>query len=53
MTTTPGKAKQRWQELCELAVNERDPERLVELAAEISRALDERNERRQQRPTED
>jgi len=54
MTTMPGKAKERWQELCEVAVNEQDPEKLLELAAEISRALDERSERRkQQRPSED
>ena len=33
---------ERWTELCELASEEQDPERLVEIAKEIIRVLDEK-----------
>jgi len=35
-----------WRELCKAAANERDPKKLMALIAEITRALDERDERR-------
>ena len=36
--------KERWYQLCQLAAVERDPERLVALAQEISRLLEEKEE---------
>jgi hypothetical protein len=33
------KNKERWQELCELAAKEQDPEKLMELIREIDRLL--------------
>jgi hypothetical protein len=35
-----------WRELCKAAANEPDPKKLMALIAEIIRALDERDERR-------
>ncbi len=35
-----------WQELCKAAANEPDTKKLMALIAEITRALDERDERR-------
>ena len=35
-----------WRELCQAAANEVDPKKLMALIAEITRALDERDERR-------
>lgn len=35
-----------WRELCTAAANELDPKKLMALIAEITRALDERDERR-------
>jgi len=35
-----------WRELCKAAANELDPNRLMALAAEINRALDERDKKR-------
>ena len=35
-----------WRELCQAAATELDPKKLMALIAEISRALDERDERR-------
>ena len=35
-----------WRELCQAAANELDPKKLMALIAEITRALDERDERR-------
>lgn len=35
-----------WRELCEAAANELDPKKLMALIAEMTRALDERDERR-------
>ena len=35
-----GKNKERWQELCELAAKEKDPDKLIELTKEIIRLLE-------------
>ncbi len=35
-----------WRELCKAAANELDPHKLMSLIAEITRALDKRDERR-------
>jgi len=35
-----GKNKERWEELCELASKEQDPQRLIELMKEIDRLLE-------------
>jgi hypothetical protein len=35
-----GKNKERWEELCELAAKEQDPEKLKELTDEINRLLE-------------
>jgi hypothetical protein len=35
-----------WRELCQAAATELDPKKLMALIAEMSRALDERDERR-------
>jgi hypothetical protein len=35
-----------WRELCKAAANELDPKKLMALIGEITRALDERDERR-------
>lgn len=40
--------KERWLQLCEQAAVEQDPERLLKLVNEISRILDEKNQRVQQ-----
>ncbi len=37
--------KERWRELCELAAVETDAARLLELAKEINRLLEEKEER--------
>jgi predicted Zn-dependent protease len=37
--------KERWKELCEFASEEQDPEKLVELVAEIDRLLLEKEQR--------
>ena len=37
--------RERWHELCELAANEQDPARLMELVKEINRLLLEKEER--------
>ena len=44
-----GKDKERWQQLCEQAANEQDPDKLLELAKEIVRILDEKEERLKRR----
>jgi hypothetical protein len=36
--------KERWYQLCQLAAVEQDPERLVALAQEITRLLEEKEE---------
>jgi hypothetical protein len=35
-----------WRELCKAAANEPDPKKLMDLVAEITKALDERDGRR-------
>ena len=40
-----GKDKEYWRQLCEQAANEQDPEKLLQLAKEIVRILDEKEER--------
>ena len=40
-----GQQKERWRELCELAAQEQNPERLMELVAEINRLLEEKEQR--------
>jgi hypothetical protein len=35
-----GKTKERWQELCELAAQEQDPQKLIDLIKEIDRLLE-------------
>jgi hypothetical protein len=37
--------RERWRELCELAANEQDGEKLLELTAEIDRLLAEKQDR--------
>jgi len=40
-----GEKLERWEKLCREAVIEQDPDRLLELAREICRLLDEKEER--------
>ena len=40
-----GQNKERWQELCALAVKEQDPEKLVKLTGEIVRLLQDKLDR--------
>ena len=42
-----GETVERWRELCEQVTTEQDPDRLIELAHEIVRLLDEKEERLQ------
>ena len=37
--------RERWMHLCEKAVTEEDPERLMELVSEINRILEEKERR--------
>jgi hypothetical protein len=37
--------RERWKELCEQAATEQDPEKLLELTAEIDRLLSEKYDR--------
>ena len=39
-------AKERWQELCELASKEQDPNRLLSLIGEICRLLEEKEQKK-------
>lgn len=43
-----GKVKEQWIQLCEEAAVEQDSERLMKLVTEITRMLDEKEERLQQ-----
>ena len=47
-----GDAAERWRALCEQAVNEKDPQKLLELTNEINRLLEakEQNLKKQQQP---
>jgi hypothetical protein len=40
-----GDEKERWMELCELAVREQDPAKLMALVAEINRILEAKEQR--------
>ena len=40
-----GETGERWRKLCEEAAIEQDPERLLQLAQEITRLLDEKEQR--------
>ena len=40
-----GQQKERWEELCELAGQEQNPERLMELVVEIDRLLKQKEQR--------
>ena len=40
-----GQQKERWEELCELAEQEQNPERLMELVVEINRLLEQKEQR--------
>jgi len=40
-----GTAKEEWKQLCEQAAVEQDPEKLMLLVSEITRMLDEKEER--------
>jgi hypothetical protein len=43
-----GPNRERWEELCRQAAVEKDPKKLLELAAEINRLLQEKEKRFQQ-----
>jgi hypothetical protein len=43
-----GPNRERWEELCRQAAVEKDPKKLLELAAEINRLLQEKEKRLQQ-----
>jgi len=45
LTFMRGETKERWETLCEQAAVEQNPERLVELTAEITRLLEEKEKR--------
>jgi hypothetical protein len=45
LTLMQGAVGERWRELCAKAAVEQDPEKLLELTREISRLLDEKQER--------
>jgi hypothetical protein len=47
-----GKNKERWQELCELAEKEQDPDKLSGLIKEINRLLEEKQSRLTHKPKE-
>jgi len=47
------KDKERWRELCEQAAVEQDPKKLMVLVAEITRLLDEKQERLKGPPKEE
>jgi hypothetical protein len=40
-----GKEKERWEELCGLAANEQDHEKLLELVQEINRLMEAKQKR--------
>jgi hypothetical protein len=47
-----GKTKELWEQFCEQAAVEQDPEKLVQLAKEINRMLEEKETRLKQRDEE-
>lgn len=40
-----GETEERWRQLCEQAVRERDPDKLLKLTQEINRVLEEKEKR--------
>jgi hypothetical protein len=40
-----GQSKERWQELCELAYKEQNPQRVLDLVEEINQLLEEKERR--------
>jgi len=44
-----GEAHERWMELCALAAEEQDPEKLLALTMEINRLLEEKENRLKQK----
>lgn len=46
-----GESRERWQKLCELAANEKDPERLMALIEEINELLLAKENRLQEQRT--
>jgi hypothetical protein len=44
-TVVRGETREKWQELCAKAAEEQDPDRLLELIAEINRLLEAKEER--------
>ena len=47
-----GKNKERWQELCEQAEIEQNPDKLIALIREINRLLEEKQSRLTHKPKE-
>ena len=47
-----GKTKELWEQFCERAAVEQDPEKLVQLVKEINRMLEEKEARSKQRGEE-
>jgi hypothetical protein len=45
-----GENKERWMQLCELAANEQDPAKLLELVTEINNLLEAKEKRLNERP---
>ena len=43
-----GEAREEWVQLCELAANEQDSEKLLALVKQINRLLDEKDQRLKQ-----
>ena len=43
-----GEKRDEWEQLCKLAADEQDPDRLMELIAEINRLLEEKELRLKQ-----
>ena len=44
-----GEKRERWEQLCKLAADEQDPDRLMKLIEEINRLLEEKEDRLKQR----
>ena len=45
LTSMQGALKERWFDLCAQAIIEQDPDRLLQLAHEINRLLEEKEQR--------
>lgn len=43
-----GEKRQRWEELCRMAADEQDPDRLMQLVEQITTLLEEKEKRLQQ-----